>query len=211
MAGPPESVPASDLFRLLQELPRPSEVVDFPRKLPGTDDSVGQLVMWPLSQNEQMAANAEADRFAKKILKESPKRDEASLGYDSIYANEVAVQVLYRACRDVTDPKRPMFPSPAALRELSADEVGALFLLYCEVQVKLGPVVSRMSEEEMEAWVVQLADGGKHVPFSLLSLDSQLRLVSFMASQIVNFSTDTSSAGSPQDEVQTEESAEPSS
>ena len=209
MAGPPDKVAPSDLFRLLSQLPRPQKTVAFPRKMLGTDESVGDLVMWPLSQNEQMASSAEADRFAKKLLREAQKKDEATLGYDSIYSNEVAVQVLLRACRDATDPKIQIFPSAAELRDLSADEVGALFLIYCEVQAELGPVVTRMSKEEMEAWIVQLAEGGRHVPFSLLSSDSQLRLVSFMASQIVSSSMATSSAGSPPDELPPEESSEP--
>lgn len=199
-AGPPGNIEPSELWRLLQEVPRPSKVVDFPRKIPGTDDPVGQMRITPLSQSEQMACNSEADKFAKKLLKEAQRKDESNLGYDNVYANEVAVQVLYRACRSVDGITKPIFPNPGELREkLSADEVGALFALYCQVQVELGPIITRMSTEEMEAWIVRLEEGGQQEPFAFFSLEAQLRLVSFMASLIVELRTQISSAGSPLD------------
>jgi hypothetical protein len=196
MNGPPNVEPSA-LWSALQVMPRPFKVVDFPRRHPDTDEPIGQLVMWPLTQNEQMACTGEADRFAKKMLREAQRKDETNLGYETIYSNEVAVQVLYRACRDVNDHSKPAFPLPVELRDkLSADEVGALFALYCSVQVELGPIVTRMSKEEMEAWVKALVEGGQYDPFPLLSLETQHHLLNFMASQLVSFWTRTSSAGS---------------
>jgi len=177
------------------------KTVDYPRSMPDSEVQVGQIIMWPLTQNEQMASNAEADRFAKKLLRESQKKDEATLGYDSIYSNEVAVQVLYRACRDVQNYKQAAFPTPSDMREkITADEIGGLFALYCSVAAEVGPLVTRMSDEEMEAWVVALAEGGAQYPFALLSAECQQRLLSFMASRLHSFWTATPSAGSPPDE-----------
>lgn len=206
MSGPPPNLEPSALWRALQDLPRPAKVVDFPRCLPGTETPLGQMQMTPLTQSEQMACTSEADKFAKKLLKDAQRKDDTNLGYEAIYSNEVAVQVLYRACRDIEDPAKATFPSPLVLRDkLAADEVGALFALYCQVQVELGPIVSRMSEEEMEAWIVRLEAGGAAEPFAFFSLETQLRLVNFMASLIVKSWTVTRSAGLPLDVPEPEE------
>ncbi len=163
--------------------------------------------MTPLSQSEQMACTSEADKFTKKMLKEAQRREEENLGYEAMFSNECAVQVLFRACHEVENAGKPIFPSPLALRDkLAADEVGALFKLYCQVQTELGPIITRMSEEEMEAWIVKLEEGGAHEPFAFFSLETQLRLVSFMASLIVKSWTATRSAGSPPSELEESDS-----
>jgi len=207
--GPPEDVPATALWLALTAIPRPHKLVDFPRRLPGTEESVGQVAMWPLTQEEQMACSAEADRFTKKLLKDGQKKDEANLGYETMFSNEVAVQILYRACRDATDLERPAFPSPSQLRQaLTADEVGALFKHYLTVQLELGPIVAHLSDEEMEAWVKRIGEGGSAFPFDLLSWEMQRALVLFMASRLTSSPTDTLSAGSPPEESQTSSESE---
>ena len=50
---------------------------------------------------------------------------------------------------------------------------------------------------EYEAWVRRLAEGGKAFPFDSLSWDLRTTLVRSMASQLVDYWTAISSAGSP--------------
>ncbi len=179
MAGPPDTLEASELWLALTKIPRPHKLVDIPRCFPGTDTPVGQVAIWPLSQEEQMAANAEADKFTKALLKAPQKRDEANFGYQDTFANEVAVQILSRVCRDPNNLEKPAFPSPKLMRQhLTADE-------------------------EMEGWIRRIASGGSAFPFAGLSSEAQLTLVLFMARRIANFQTEKSSAGSPQDEALT--------
>lgn len=195
-----KEISASDLWLALTALPRPHKKVPFPRNMPGTDDPVGELAIWPLSQEEQMAANAEADRFTKKLLKDPQQKDQANLGYHHTYGNETAVQVLYRACRDPKDISRPAFPSPSLMRaKLSTDEIGVLFNQYCTVASEIGPIVAYMSNEERESWIARLAEGGSAFPFDSLSWEQQRNLVSFMASQLVSCWTAMCSLGSPPD------------
>ncbi len=202
MAGPPDNLEASELWLALTQLPRPHKMVDIPRCFPGTNTPVGQVAMWPLTQEEQAAVNAEADRFTKKLMQDPQKRDEANLGYQHTYANEVAVQILARVCRDFNDVTKPAFPSPKLIRQyLTVDEVGVLFSQYLTVQLELGPIVADMSEEEMEAWIRKIASGGSAYPFAGLSSDLQNRLVLFMAVRLLPSLTDTSSVGSQQDEL----------
>ncbi len=189
-------MPASELWLALTKLPRPHRLVDIPRCFPGTDTPVGQVAMWPLTQEEQMAVNAEADRFTKKLLQDPQKRDEANLGYQHTFANEVALQILSRVCRDANDIGKPAFPSPKLMREhLTADEVGVMFQQYLTIQLELGPIVAEMSDEEMEGWVKRIAAGGSSFPFASLSWEAQQRLVLGMACRLAPLLTDTSSAG----------------
>lgn len=195
-----EQIEPSDLWLALTALPRPHRVVPFPRRLPGSEAPVGELAIWPLTQEEQMAANAEADRWTKRLLKDPQLKDQANLGYHHTYANEVAIQVLWRACRDPKRTERSAFPSPALMRErLSTDEVGVLFNHYCTVQSEIGPIVAYMSTEEREAWILRLQEGGSAFPFDSLSWEQQRTLVTSMASQLVSCWMAMCSLGSPPD------------
>ncbi len=217
MAGPPDSLEASELWLALTALPRPHKLVDIPRCLEGTDTPVGQVAMWPLSQEEQMAVNAEADRFTKKLLQDPQKRDEANLGYQHTFSLEVAVQTLYRSCRDPADKNRSAFPSPKLMRStFTADEIGVMYQQYMTVQLELGPIVASMSDEEMEGWVKRIASGGSAFPFASLSWEMQQTLVLSMARHLASCWMDTSYAGlppgeQPMSEVGGDEQASPSS
>lgn len=191
---------ASELFCAMTALPRPFRVLPYPRTLPGSDTPIGEVHVWPLFQEEQMAANAEADRFTKALLKDPQMKDQANLGYHHTYTNELAVQVIWRACRNVKDPLRPAFPSPKHLRRAAlGDEIGVLFQNYCTVQAELGPIVAYMSKEEQEAMILTLQKGGSAFPFDSLSWEEQRRLLTSMASQLVSCWTAMSSAGLPLD------------
>jgi len=201
MAGPPEHIEPSALWTLITQIPRPHREVDFPRKLPGTDTAACKVAIWPLTQEEQMICNAEADRFTKQVLKDAQKKGEEHLGYNHIYSNEVGVQVLFRACRQPggkpENLAKPFFPSTKAMRaELTHDEVSTLFELYCAVQLEVGPIVAYLSEEELRAWTHRLQEGGEAIPFEFLAPQAKRQLLLFMASRLVSFWTGTSSPGS---------------
>lgn len=197
MAGPPTDVSASELWTALTQIPRPWRLVDFPRVDPFTKEPVGQLAIWVLTQEEQIAASAEADQVAKKILKDPQRQGEANVGYENIYNNEATVQVLYRACRDAKDIKRPAFPSASLLRKhLSVDEISVLAVHYMQVQVAVGPIVAAMSPEEEKAWIGRLAEAGDVFPTGQLSQRQLEALLLSMAFQLVSFWTGTSSSGS---------------
>ncbi len=194
--GPPTDVSASELWTALMATPRPFEVVDFPRVDPITKEPVGQLAIWVLTQEEQIAASAEADRVAKQLLKDPQREGEANLGYANIYGNEASVQVLYRACRDAKNVMRPAFPSASMLRKfLSVDEISVLAVLYMQVQSTLGPIVASMTADEEKLWIGRLADAGDVFPTAALSLREMEALLLSSAKQLVSFWTATSSAG----------------
>lgn len=197
MSGPPQDTPASQLWLALSSQERPDKLVDFPRRnMKG--EPVGQLRIRILTQEEQMTCAASAERFARKHLKDSKADD---LGYERVFTDAVCVEILFRACRDADDSKRPAFPSPEKLREaLTTEECAKLFEHYLTVQVELGPTVVNMSDEEFEAWIDRLAEGGSAFPFDLLSSDLQKILLLYMAYQLRSSPTETSSVGTPLEE-----------
>jgi hypothetical protein len=197
--GPPKDMAPGELWTKLQEMPRPSVVVDFPRKGPD-GEPVGRVAMQVLSQEEQMICAAAAERFTKEKLREGQKGE---FGYETLYGNELVVQVLSRACRQEDDVTRAAFPSSTLMRQrFTADELGILFEQYLSVQLRLGPIVSKLQEHELDAWVDMLVEGGLAAsPFDFLSSDMKKVLAHSMASQIAELRKAKSSAGSPPDDT----------
>lgn len=185
-----------DLWARLCEMPRPSKVVDFPRKGPD-GEPVGKLAIWVLTQEEQSAAAAAAQNLTTKLVKESPKRGDVSQGYDDVYANVAAAELLFRACRKAGDITKPAFPSTEQLRtKFTVDEVGALLNHYYTVQSDLGPIVAQLSKEELDALVERIATSGERFPLDLLS-PALLRSLAFsLACQLHASRTASSSPGS---------------
>lgn len=200
---------ASELWMLLTSIPRPHRNVPMPRNLPGTKEPVGEVPVWPLTQGELIESNAAADQACRELFKNGTKKDDLNLGYSTSFANEVAVQQLWRACRDPKDLCKPAFPSPKLMKlKLTSDEIGVLYNHYLTVQSELGPITAHMTDEEYEAWVRRIAEGGNADPFDSLSWDLQRTLVVSMASQLASYWTATSSAGSPPDEPTSQPSSE---
>ena len=172
-------------------------LVDFPRK-DEEGNPVGQVRIRVLTQEEQMVCTSAAEAVAREHLKDA-KREE--LGYERLFADAVTVEVLFRACRDPEDVRRTVFPSTKALRQmLTTDECAALFMHYLTAQLELGPIVSRLSNEELDAWIDRLAEGGSAFPFDLLSSDLQKTLLLYMAYQLRSLQMETSSVGSQPEE-----------
>lgn len=214
----PKEEGGSQIWQLLTAIPRPTRKVPLPRNLPGTKESIGEIPVWPLTHGELIESNAAAEQRMRTLFKDENKKDELNLGYQHSFANELAVQHLWRGCRDPNDLNKPAFPSPRAMSlQFTGDEIGVLYNHYLTVQAEIGPITSVMSDEEYEAWVRRIAEAGNADPFDSLSWDLQRTLVISMASQLADYWTVTSSAGSLPDENtsppsnESENDSEPSS
>lgn len=200
MAGPPETIEPCALFQELMAMPRPGRAVDIPRTNPATGKPVGKVWMQILTEQEQMACAAAAEDVTRTLLKTVPKAEESRRGYDAVYDNAAACELLFRACKDVTDPthKRAFFPSPTQMRAtLTSDELGVFVLSYQTVQAELGPILSTMPPEEVDAWVKVIGEGGSRLPFDLLSSGALKDLAFSLALRQWTSQTLTLSAGSP--------------
>ena len=196
-------LPPNQLWAEIMAVPRPHRLVDFPRQNPVTKAPFGQVAILVLTQEEQMAASASAERFTRQLLKESPKQDDAKRGYDDIYSNAAATEILFRACKRKEDLVSPFFPSAESIRRvMSLDEVSILMNHYFTAQVEMGPIVSQISTEEIEAWIKRLGEGGSSFPLDFLSLDALKSLALSLACLLHKSSMSKSSPGSQLDEPQ---------
>jgi hypothetical protein len=178
-------------------MPRAHRVVEFPRVNPQTGEPIGRVAIWVLTQDERIRAAANAERATRELLGDAMPGRKSSQGAEDIYENNAACEVLFRACRDVDDLDRPAFPSVAAIKQfLSVDEVAVLLRLYTEVQAEIGPIVSHMSEGDVNAWIDRLAEAGSMVPLSLLAPTALGDLVTSMARRLSPSPTASSLVGS---------------
>jgi hypothetical protein len=202
LSGPPTNIPASTLWLKLAATERPSKIVDFPRQ--GNDGNpIGQLSIRILTQEEQDISSLAAETFSRKYLKDG-KKDE--LGYERLYSDGLVIETLFRACRDAEDLSRSAFPTPDHIRKgLTTEECAVLFQHYLTVQLELGPLgptaSNSMSDQEMEAWIDRLAQGGSTYPLDTLSSDSVKLLVLHMVYLLRPLQKDKSSVTSPPDET----------
>lgn len=197
----PKDEGGSQIWQLLTAIPRPTRKVPLPRNLPGTRETIGEIPVWPLTHGELIESNAAAEQRMRTLFKDENKKDELNLGYQHSFANELAVQHLWRACRDPNDLNKPAFPSPKSMSlQLTGDEIGVLYNHYLTVQSELGPITSTMSDEEYEAWIRRIAESGSTDPFDSCSWDLQRTLVRIMASQLLDYWTVTSSVTSQPDD-----------
>lgn len=184
----PEDVSPSLLWAMYTKGPVPHEIVD----LPVSDQFVlrsalPHMAMVPLTAEEAMYCQAEADGYAKDLLKKNPpKGGEPHKAYDNIYEQECLIRVLWRACRDMDDPTlvRKVFQSPAAMRmRLTLDQLSVMGLNYTRVERLLSPIRSIMTVEEMDVFVDRLVEGGRQAPLDWISSELLRDLVWRLASQ----------------------------
>jgi len=198
---PPKDVAASSLFLKLTSVTRPHRITEIPRKGPD-GKPVGEVALVVLTQEEMNAAAAEAERRTRKLLgADIPKKEEAQAGYADVYNNLAAIEILFRACRDVDDTSKNAFRTPHEIQAgLTSDEVGVMFHAYLTVQQELGPIVATMTDDEVETWITVLAEGGSADPLGLLSWGALTNLARTMACRLYDSRTDKSSDGLPHDE-----------
>jgi hypothetical protein len=185
-----------DIWSRIIAMPRPHELVDFPRKnADGTPFS--RVAVWVLTQEEQELAEAEAQARVTRLLKDAvPKKGDMARGHDDLYNNCCADMLLFYACRHPDDITRPFFPAPDAVRKLSVDEISVLCTHYYSVQEKLGPIVNNMTQEETDAFIDRLAKSSDRYPLDGCSPGLLRTLVLSLVSRLTASPTDKSSPGS---------------
>lgn len=194
MTAPDETVPENPEWLALAALPRPHRDVEFPRtKADGTRPLIHLQV---LSQEEIFAARAQATKFAREVVK--AEKAEGADVFARVYEDAAAIELLFRACKRVENPKWPFFPgAPVMRKNLSQDETAVLMREYLLTQAQFGPIVGEMTEEEVDHWIERIARSGSRFPFGSLSLEATALLLQRMASRLSPSSTATSSSGSP--------------
>lgn len=204
-----------ELWAELTKYPRPHKIVDFPRKKPGTQEPICQLAMVVLTQSESMAANAQAEKTARRLLKDAaPQKGETSRGYDELFQSAACSEVLVRACKKADDPelKKPLFRSVDDVQQyMTPDEVAVLMTAYLVHKAETGPVMSAFdSEEELDGWLRAIFIGGNYSPLFSASSALQIQCTTYLGSRWYALPTGSFSAGSSQDLLESSTDSAPS-
>ena len=192
MAGPPNDVEPSELWRRLSEAPRPSEVIDFPRK-DANGKPLSRVRIQVLTMTEHDHARIRAHEWIKG--RSVPQEDLDGMGMREVYGDAVARELLAMAC--VSEDPIPgteasgapkygrLFRSGEDMATLTADELVVLFTAYEMCQRKFGPYEGNMSgQDDVNEWVSRLAEGGNRFPLAQLSWHQLVELTMLLAERV---------------------------
>lgn len=189
MAGPPDDVSPSELFRALCE-PGPSEVIEFPRRK-ANGEPIGSVRIQVLTQEDHDRARTFAHRGMKQQGFDKDDLKDATI--QEITGDAIARELLAMACLTVSGPDdetgTPMlgrvFRNAADLKKLRPDEIAFLFSAYLLVQAKYGPFEKIIgSPEDLNAWIKRLKEGGSEFPLLHLQLPQLAQLTYSLAERV---------------------------
>lgn len=193
-----EAVSPSELWTKLCE-PRPSEVIPFPRK-DKQGNSVGDIRIQVLRMEDHNRARLLATKALKDSVKEAGladlTRDENETeSVKEVLGDLIANELLCMACLSVESHGEDemgnpiyarIFHTPKQIRSvLTADETVILFNAYRQVQWNYGPFEKTLNDDDdIEAWVTRLAEGGSEFPLLVLPLPQLAELTLGLSEKI---------------------------
>jgi hypothetical protein len=205
---PPDNISDKELWIQLSKTDRPWKIIDMPDtsrfKLP--DGSPAPCAIRILTGEEIQECIFSAEKYVqdayKRLKIDIPKRDDFSDSYRTALDNREFVEILYRACRNPEDIKKPFFVTGvnSIAKVLTNQEIIVIYNEYLILQNELGPIVNKMEAGEMNIWIEKLARGGTAYFLGSLSAQAQTKLIQYMACQLTRLQTDKSSATLPQEE-----------
>ena len=187
---------SDDIWARILATPRPHMIVPFPRINPDNGQPVAEMAMVVLTSEESAIITADAEKKVRKILKDNiPGQGEARRGYEELFNTFVAEGLIYTTCRNKDNLKQNFFPrKEAILQVLNVDELAILLNHYYTVQLELGPVISSLTDDELNIWERRLLEAGTKPSFLLnsCSLDVLKALVMYLVNQLKTLQTSKS-------------------
>lgn len=175
---PPEEIAPSALWLALTAAPRPSEVVKFP----GTNIDVRYQVL-TLTEHEACRFTALGRIKDKKFTPDEVPGE--------VYSDMVATEILARALCNVeprtlgngTEVFWPIALNAQHLRDkFTANQLAASFNQYLITQQKYGPSEQTVrTDEEIDAWIKRLVEGGSEFPLAAFSWPQLVELTMSLA------------------------------
>lgn len=189
----------SALWAQLSQRERAFKVVDLPfRREDG--EPIGKCAIRVLTQSEKQVALAQAKQYVSAEMTPRGKPPVPVSDDDLLLQNELSVQVLYRAVRDAENRNIPIFPTAKDLRDkATTDEIGVLMSSYITTTTELGPIVSEISDEEVDAWIEALTKGGRGT-LDFFSREGVIDLAIGLARRNASLQTASASPGSQPEE-----------
>lgn len=188
-------------YQLLSQLPRTHEMVPFPVTL--QDGTTFEIPMWILTNQEDYQVTAGAEKEVRKLLAGSDI-DVKSRGYNDLYNDQCAYQLLWYACRSPGDVSKPFFMKREDIPAmLNSDQIGILLNHYYDIKLDQPSLKSIKNEEELSEWIKKIQAGGKDVNFLLnsFSLVSLKTLIFSMGNQLQSLQKDNISVSSRQNDT----------
>lgn len=195
---PPDDVEPSELFRKLCESPRPSDVIDFPRRdINGRSLAKIRVQVVDVDQNDE--ARIKAHRWAKE-RKHLAGEDLRGETISEVLGDRVARELLAMACVSVepipgSDQRKTgevyarVFRSADDLRVLYDDELRYLWTAQRLVQRRFGPYEGNLeSEEDVTAWMKRLTEGASALPLAALDSHQLAELTTSLAERAYSLS-----------------------
>lgn len=195
-----DEVESSELWLKLNE-PRPSEVIDFPRK-DRKGNPIGKIRIQVLRMEDHNRARILATKALREAVKdfglsELTKDEMESDAVREVLGDLIAHELLCLAC--LTDKEQVeggdefgnpiygrVFATPKHIRQtLTADETLVLFNAYRMVQYKYGPFEKTINDDsDVEAWITRLKEGGSEFPLLALPLPQLAELAYCLSEKI---------------------------
>lgn len=222
---PPVDEAPSELFSKLMEMPRPSEVVDFPR-LDANGEPLGRVRIQILTSAEHDKARelAQSSMKARGISRE----DMTGPALKEVLGDAIAKELIAMACVTEKDfggagkvTYGRIFRNATDVGALSADELLLLFNAYQLTQHKYGPFERNLEPGDIDAWIQRIGEGAAEFPLLSLALPQLVQLTLSLGERLyssfrdqefpsessastsesipVSSSTGTTSSGSPAD------------
>jgi hypothetical protein len=168
------------------EVPRPSEVIDFPRK-DEAGNPIAKIRIQVLTSEEHDKAREDAHARLKK--KGITNDDMSAPAIREVLGDAIAKELIAMSCLTANnqsgDPDRPLygreFRNANDVGKLGADEILVLFNTYHLVQHKYGPIERNLSESDVDAWIVRLQEGAAEFPLLNLALPQLVLLAQSLA------------------------------
>jgi len=189
--GPPKGEDPVALVAKLSQLPRP---VSAPHVLRAKGVEVGTVVFHVLSSGELLSVKANAHKATIALLGPDSK---GSVAYEEVYDDQRALGTIHLATRQPDSPEFPVFQTLAEVREnLTDDEAGIVLSAYSIFRKEIGPVISELTPDEMEAWIEVLERGVSRFPLSRFTGEALMDLLMYaVRTRKRDSSTVTTSSG----------------
>ena len=180
----------------MNESPKPSEVIEFPRK--GEDGKpLDRIRIQVLTMMEHDEARIRAHNWLKS--KNIPSEEFGGPTIREVYGDAVARELLAMACvsespiKGTEDRGSPryarLFRSGPDMEALTADELTVLFTAYEMCQRKFGPYEGNLDKDsDISDWVKRLAEGANSFPLAQLSWHRLVELTMLLARRAFSLS-----------------------
>ena len=158
---PPKDISPQELWSKIIELPRPTKIINFPRKNENGEFDC-QLKLMILTFEDFINSRLNIEKYiSSKINELNIDSSELNTIKNTLNQSRYISEILFKTCRDIDDISKPFFPNLDLVDKLiSPEESIILFSEFAEFQSKFAPI--GLNQDENVAWIDKLIIGGSY-------------------------------------------------